>query len=87
MGVSFDKVDGAAWLKFDVQPAASPCSDQERTAKLVDPGFGRVFTDHMAVVRYNQAEGWHGAKVECRAIQMSQNDILQKGPNHDGDSK
>jgi branched-chain amino acid aminotransferase len=67
MGVSFDKVDGAAWLKFDIQPATNPCPDPERTARLVDPGFGRVFTDHMAVVRYNQAQGWHGARVECRA--------------------
>ena len=34
----------------------------------MDPGFGRVFTDHMAVVRYNQAKGgWHEARVEARA--------------------
>jgi branched-chain amino acid aminotransferase len=54
-------------LKFDIQPAANLTSDKERAAKLVDPGFGRVFTDHMALVRYNQAEGWHGARVESRA--------------------
>ena len=33
----------------------------------MDPGFGRVFTDHMAIVRYNQAKGWHDARVESRA--------------------
>ncbi len=44
-------------LKFDIQPAANPTSEQDRTAKLVDPGFGRIFTDHMAIVRYSQAEG------------------------------
>ncbi|MGY4482722.1 branched-chain amino acid aminotransferase [Bradyrhizobium sp. LM3.2] len=34
----------------------------------MDPGFGRVFTDHMAVVRYNQAKGgWYEARVEARA--------------------
>ena len=54
-------------LKFEIQPAANPTSEQERTAKLADPGFGRVFTDHMAIVRYNQAKGWHGARVESRA--------------------
>ena len=54
-------------LKFEIQPAANPTSEKERTAKLVDPGFGRVFTDHMAIVRYNQAKGWHGARVESRA--------------------
>jgi branched-chain amino acid aminotransferase len=67
MGISFDKIDGAAWLKFDVQPAANALSEKDRAAKLVDPGFGRVFTDHMALVRYNEAEGWHGARVESRA--------------------
>jgi branched-chain amino acid aminotransferase len=54
-------------LKFEIQPAANPTSEQERTAKLADPGFGRIFTDHMAIVRYNQAKGWHNARVESRA--------------------
>ena len=54
-------------LKFDIQPTANPTSEKDRTAKLADPGFGRIFTDHMAIVRYNQAEGWHGARVESRA--------------------
>ena len=58
-------------LKFDIQPAANPMSEKDRAAKLVDPGFGRVFTDHMAIVRYNQAKGWHDARVESRAISRS----------------
>jgi len=54
-------------LKFEIQPAANPTPEKERTAKLADPGFGRIFTDHMAIVRYNQAKGWHDARVEARA--------------------
>src|ERR1700738_5402458 len=54
-------------LKFEIQPAKNPTSEKERAARLADPGFGRIFTDHMAVVRYDQAEGWHGARVESRA--------------------
>src|SRR5258705_7406796 len=54
-------------LKFGIQPATNPTSEKDRAARLVDPGFGRVFTDHMAIVRYNQAKGWHGARVESRA--------------------
>src|SRR2546430_16231997 len=54
-------------LKFDIQPTTKPTADRDREAKLADPGFGRVFTDHMAIVRYNQAKGWHGARVESRA--------------------
>jgi branched-chain amino acid aminotransferase len=56
-----------AGLKFEIQPAADPMSEKERTARLVDPGFGRIFTDHMALVRYNQAKGWHDARLECRS--------------------
>src|ERR1700675_4905863 len=54
-------------LKFEIQPATNPVPEKERVARLVDPGFGRIFTDHMAVVRYDQAKGWHGARVESRA--------------------
>src|SRR6202051_430775 len=57
----------AASLKFEIVPATNPASEKDRAAKLVDPGFGRVFTDHMAIVRYNQAQGWHDARVESRA--------------------
>ncbi|MDB5621031.1 branched-chain amino acid aminotransferase [Tardiphaga sp.] len=67
MGVSVAKIDDTIWSSFEIQPAPNPASDKEREAKLVDPGFGRIFTDHMAIVRYNQAKGWHDARVESRA--------------------
>ena len=67
MGVSFDKIDGSIRLDFDVQPSSNPVSALERAAKLVDPGFGRVFTDHMAIVQYSTEKGWYGARVESRA--------------------
>jgi len=67
MGVSFDKIDGAILLNFEIQPTANATPETERAAKLKDPGFGRVFTDHMAIVHYNQDKGWHGARVESRA--------------------
>ena len=54
-------------LKFEIMPAASPVSEKDRAAKLVEPGFGRVFTDHMAIVRYTQGKGWHDARIESRA--------------------
>ncbi len=53
-------------LTFEIEPAANQTPEQERTAKLVDPGFGRVFTDHIALVRHNPAKGWHGARIERR---------------------
>jgi branched-chain amino acid aminotransferase len=54
-------------LNFEIHPAANPTPEKERAAKLADPGFGRVFTDHMAIIRYNQAKGWHDARIDARA--------------------
>lgn len=54
-------------LDFETQPTVTPTPDAERDAKLANPGFGRVFTDHMTVIRYDEAQGWHGAKVMARA--------------------
>ena len=45
---------------------ASPTSAEARAEKLVDPGFGRVFTDHMVTVRWSEGEGWHDAEVRAR---------------------
>jgi len=51
---------------FRHEPAASPVPASERDARLADPGFGRVFTDHMALIRWNEAEGWHDAAITAR---------------------
>ncbi len=56
---------GPAAFRFD--PSATPVDANERAVRLVDPGFGRVFTDHMAVVRYNEQQGWHDAVITARA--------------------
>lgn len=50
---------------FEANP--NPVDTAERAARLVDPGFGRVFTDHMVTIRYSDAKGWHDAKVGPRA--------------------
>lgn len=71
MGVSFDKADGSLWLNFDVQPKADATSDADRADKLKDPGFGRVFTDHMAIVRYSAGKGWHSARVRSAPTSRS----------------
>ena len=57
----------ATSLKFELRRSAPLTPAAERTAKLADPGFGRVFTGHMTVIRYSQAKGWHDAHIESRA--------------------
>lgn len=51
---------------FAIEPHPAPVSDAERAALLADPGFGRVFTDHMAMIRWSEAKGWHDAKITAR---------------------
>jgi branched-chain amino acid aminotransferase len=55
----------AGAFPFEANP--NPVDPNERAARLVDPGFGRVFTDHMVTVRYSDEKGWHDAKVGPRA--------------------
>ena len=54
-------------VQFRLEPHPDPVSTPERAERVADPGFGRVFTDHMAVVRWSEAEGWHDARITARA--------------------
>ncbi len=52
-------------------PSTSPRSAEEIAAILENPGFGRVFTDHMVTIRWTEAAGWHDAAlVPYSAIPM-----------------
>ncbi len=51
---------------FAFEPSASPVPDDERSRLIADPGFGRVFTDHMALIRYSSAHGWHEPRITAR---------------------
>ncbi|HEY5225331.1 MAG TPA: branched chain amino acid aminotransferase, partial [Methylovirgula sp.] len=47
-------------------PHPSPTPARTRADKLKDPGFGRVFTDHMITVRWREGEGWQDAEIRAR---------------------
>jgi branched-chain amino acid aminotransferase len=57
---------GGESLEFEIRPNPAPVSAAERAALLTNPGFGRVFTDHMVTVRYAEGKGWYDARVEAR---------------------
>src|SRR3954464_4346121 len=40
-------------------------SDAERAELLKDPGFGKVFTDHMVDICWSEKGGWHDAQVHA----------------------
>jgi branched-chain amino acid aminotransferase len=57
----------AASTSFAHLSHPAPVSAEQRAELMVNPGFGRVFTDHMVTIRYKDGVGWHDAKVEPRA--------------------
>ena len=53
-------------LTFAFEQNSSPMPLSERAALLENPGFGRVFTDHMVTIRWKEGQGWHDARVHPR---------------------
>jgi branched-chain amino acid aminotransferase len=52
---------------FAFEPSQNAVAEDERAKQIADPGFGKVFTDHMAIVRYDAGKGgWHDARITAR---------------------
>jgi len=51
---------------FATPPHPAPPSPEARPALMAEPGFGRVFTDHMVTIRYTEGQGWHDATLGPR---------------------
>src|SRR3712207_9292432 len=60
-------MSGGDSLDFEIRPNPAPVGAAERAGLLADPGFGRVFTDHMVTIRYADGKGWYDPRVEARA--------------------
>jgi len=50
-------------MQFNVQPSGGVVVAEARAASLADPGFGRVFTDHMVSARWTRREGWRDGRL------------------------
>jgi branched-chain amino acid aminotransferase len=53
-------------IAFSRTPTSKPVGADARAELLKDPGFGRVFTDHMVTIRWTKDRGWHDAQVRAR---------------------
>jgi branched-chain amino acid aminotransferase len=52
-------------LHFDVEETTTPTSPERRAEILANPGFGRVFTDHMAIAKWSPDKGWYDARIQA----------------------
>ena len=59
-------LNAAQGFAFEIEPSAEPTPWADRAGLIADPGFGRVFSDHMALVRWSTDKGWHDPKVTAR---------------------
>lgn len=51
---------------FTFRPHPNPTSPEVRAGLLKDPGFGRVFSDHMVTIRWTADGGWRDAELRPR---------------------
>jgi branched-chain amino acid aminotransferase len=52
-------------MDFRVEPNPAAASPERRAELLTDPGFGRIFTDHMAIAEWSADRGWHDARIQA----------------------
>lgn len=55
--------DMADDIDIAIEPHPTPRSAAERAALLAAPGFGRVYTDHMATAEWSADAGWRAARI------------------------
>jgi branched-chain amino acid aminotransferase len=53
-------------IDFTRLPHSSPVPANERERAIADPGFGKVFTDHMITIEWDEGRGWHDATLGPR---------------------
>ena len=54
-------------LDFTVTPAVHRATPEIRAKQLSDPGFGRLFTEHMVRISWSRERGWHDAELVAYA--------------------
>ena len=52
-------------MKITINPSSNPISPTQRDQYLEAPGFGKYFTDHMAVAEWNQSSGWSDLTISA----------------------
>ncbi|MFC4296081.1 branched-chain amino acid aminotransferase [Novosphingobium tardum] len=53
-------------IEFTRLPHPGPVPGATRAEALADPGFGKLFSDHMVMIDYTEGRGWHDATLGPR---------------------
>jgi branched-chain amino acid aminotransferase len=64
--MAFIVIQLGEFMTFSIERNPHPVESAKRAELLSDPGFGRVFTDHMVTIKYQEGIGWHDAKICAR---------------------
>ena len=56
----------SAALPFAHVPHPAPTADAVRAGLVADPGFGKIFSDHMVTIDWTEGQGWHSARLGPR---------------------
>ena len=52
--------------RFTITRSNKAVLADQRAVLLADPGFGKLFTDHMVTIRYTGGQGWHSHAIGPR---------------------
>jgi branched-chain amino acid aminotransferase len=55
-----------ATSSFTRLPHPAPTADVVRAGLVADPGFGKIFSDHMVTIDWSEGAGWHNATLGPR---------------------
>ncbi|HET6968263.1 MAG TPA: branched-chain amino acid aminotransferase [Ornithinibacter sp.] len=50
-------------LPIGIEHTATPMSGTARAERMREPGFGRVFSEHMVTIRWTREQDWHDARL------------------------
>ncbi len=56
----------SAALPFAHVPHPAPTADAVRAGLVADPGFGKIFSDHMVTIDWTEGQSWHSARLGPR---------------------
>ncbi len=52
-------------MKITSSPNTNSVSSDERSKKVLEPGFGKYYTDNMVIAQWSEATGWSDAKLQA----------------------